>query len=113
LLLWLAWFFSMISFGQTNPAVPATAGGQIQENPAPGKTSGAAANKMEGPLRQEAYSKITSGFFPCQDQLELPPGDYVLRLGVRDNSTGLIGSATAQVSVPRTEEPQKPETKNP
>jgi VWFA-related protein len=77
------------------------------------KIVGAAANKMEGPLRQEAYSKIISGFFPCQEQLELPPGDYVLRLGVRDNSTGLIGSATAQVSVPRTEEPQKPETKNP
>lgn len=68
----------------------------------PTKIVGAQANKMEGPLRQEAYSKIVSGFFPCQEQLELPPGDYLLRLGVRDNSTGLIGSATAQVSVPGT-----------
>lgn len=69
----------------------------------PGKIVGAEANKMEGPLRQEAYSKIVNGFFPCQEQLDLPPGSYILRLGVRDNSTGLIGSATAQVSVPESQ----------
>ena len=77
----------------------------------PNKIAGAEANKMEGPLRQEAYSKIVNGFFPCQVQLQLPPGDYLLRLGVRDNSTGLIGSATAQVSVPETQSPS--DAKNP
>jgi VWFA-related protein len=79
----------------------------------PSKMVGAEANKMEGPLRQEAYSKIVNGFFPCQEQLSLPPGNYVLRLGVRDNSTGLIGSATAQVTVPAADNPAKPDTKNP
>jgi hypothetical protein len=39
------------------------------------------------------------GFFPCQEQVDLPPGKYVLRLGVRDNSTGLIGTANASVEV--------------
>ena len=79
----------------------------------PSKIVRAEANRLEGPLRQDAYAKVMSGFFPCQEQLELPPGDYVLRLGVRDNSTGLIGSATAKVSVPATEGQAKPEPKNP
>jgi VWFA-related protein len=75
----------------------------------PSKVVGAEANKMEGPLRQEAYAKIASSFFPCQEQLELPPGHYILRLGVRDNSTGLIGTATAQVAVPE----NRPSPKSP
>lgn len=59
----------------------------------------AEANNMEGALRPEAYTKVISGFFPCQEQIELPAGDYFLRLGVRDNATGLIGTATAKVTV--------------
>jgi hypothetical protein len=40
------------------------------------------------------------GFFPCRDQLTLQPGDYLLRLGVRDNVTGLIGTANASLTIP-------------
>lgn len=77
-----------------------------------GKAVKTEANRLEGPLRQEAYTKVVNGFFPCQQQLELPAGDYVLRLGVRDNSTGLIGTATAQISVPA-EGAVKPDAKSP
>lgn len=76
----------------------------------------AEANKFEGPMRPEAYDKVMRGFFPCQEEIDLPPGDYFLRLGVRDNSTGLIGTATAQVKVPpaiTAENATKPEEKKP
>jgi len=55
--------------------------------------------KLAGSLRPEAFTKVMSGFFPCQEQVDLPPGKYVLRLGVRDNSTGLIGTANGSVEV--------------
>jgi hypothetical protein len=41
-------------------------------------------------------------FFPCEEQVELSPGKYFLRVGVRDNSTGLIGTANATVEVAET-----------
>lgn len=65
-------------------------------------------NNFAGPLRPEGYAKVINGFFPCQEQIELPAGDYFLRLGVRDNSTGLIGTAQAKVSVPATTVTAKP-----
>ena len=57
------------------------------------------ANRMAGPLRPEAYTQVIKAFFPCQEEVELPPGTYILRLGVRDNSTGLIGTANAAVEI--------------
>jgi VWFA-related protein len=58
------------------------------------------AQKMGGALNPEAYAKVMKGFFPCRDQLALQPGDYLLRLGVRDNVTGLIGTANASLTIP-------------
>jgi hypothetical protein len=37
--------------------------------------------------------------FPCQQAIDLEPGNYYLRLGVRDERTGLIGTTNARVSV--------------
>ena len=56
-------------------------------------------NRLAGSLKPDVFTKVMSGFFPCQEQVDLPPGKYVLRLGVRDNSTGLIGTANATVDV--------------
>jgi hypothetical protein len=39
--------------------------------------------------------------FPCQQTIELPAGSYFLRLGVRDDRTGLMGTANAHVTVDR------------
>src|SRR5258708_10806374 len=58
------------------------------------------AQKMGGAMNAEAYAKVMKGFFPCRDQLTLQPGDYLLRLGVRDNITGLIGTANATLTIP-------------
>jgi VWFA-related protein len=73
------------------------------------------ANRMAGPLKNDAYERVIKAYFPCQERFELPPGAYILRLGVRDNSTGLIGTANAAVeiaSAPATgstaQQPQKP-----
>jgi hypothetical protein len=57
------------------------------------------ARKMGGALNAEAYEKVMKSYFPCSDQLTLQPGSYVLRLGVRDNETGLIGTATATLTI--------------
>src|SRR6185312_3297894 len=54
-------------------------------------------------LKPETFSRLMQGLFPCQQNIELPPGNYSLRLGVRDMNTGLIGSANAKVSVPAAE----------
>jgi VWFA-related protein len=52
-------------------------------------------------LKPEQYQLVMQRFLPCNQSLELNPGDYVLRLGVRDNETGLIGTANARVTVPK------------
>ncbi len=66
----------------------------------PEKTFAMEAQKMGGTLNPEAYEKVVKGFFPCRDQLSLQPGDYILRLGVRDNESGLIGTANATLTIP-------------
>jgi len=40
------------------------------------------------------------------------PGSYILRLGVRDNRTGLIGTVTGKINVPAQEASQKPVQQN-
>lgn len=50
-------------------------------------------------LKQQTYDKVMQGGFPCQQAIDLPAGAYLLRLGVRDGHTGLIGTANARVTV--------------
>lgn len=63
----------------------------------PVKTDG---TKMNAALKPDALAKIKSNFFPCELKVDLPPGQYLLRLAVRDGSSGNVGSANAQVTVP-------------
>jgi VWFA-related protein len=51
-------------------------------------------------LKPEQLQLVMQRFLPCHQELALDPGEYVLRLGVRDNATGLIGTANARVTVP-------------
>lgn len=57
------------------------------------------AARVEARLKPEVYEKINRTWFPCQISLDLPNGNYLLRLAVRDNMTGLIGSVNAQAIV--------------
>ena len=61
-------------------------------------------------LKPEQFQNIMKMFFPCNQSLDLPPGEYLLRLAVRDNSNGLIGTANGRVTVPSPGE-AKPEEK--
>jgi VWFA-related protein len=50
-------------------------------------------------LQPEVYDKVMREGFPCQEKLSLPAGEYTFRLGVRDNATGMIGTADTKVTV--------------
>ena len=51
-------------------------------------------------LQPDVYDKVVRDGLPCQEKLSLPAGDYILRLGVRDNTTGTIGTTDTQLSIP-------------
>jgi len=51
-------------------------------------------------LQPDVYDKILREGLPCQEKLALPAGDYIFRLGVRDNTTGAIGTTDSQLSIP-------------
>lgn len=65
-----------------------------------GKLVKADANNLNAALPAEVFARISQSYFPCQQSLDLPPGNYFLRLGVVDNHTGLIGTANAIATVP-------------
>jgi VWFA-related protein len=58
------------------------------------------ANRVEPALNPEKYQYMLKTFVPCSVSTELPPGTYFLRLAVRDERTGLIGSANSTLVVP-------------
>jgi len=57
-------------------------------------------NTFNAALTPEQYQKVMRAIFPCNQTLELPPGEYFLRLAVRDTNNGLIGTANGSVTVP-------------
>ena len=62
----------------------------------------AASNTMIAALKPEEYQRVMQKSFPCRQSLELAPGQYLFRLGVRDSRTGLIGTLNAPVTIPPT-----------
>lgn len=48
-------------------------------------------------LQPDVYEKVVREGFPCQEKFTVPSGEYTLRLGVRDNATGLIGTADTKL----------------
>ena len=69
------------------------------------RSLGVYGNTSSGKLKEEQFARIIKSFFPCQVQFDLAPGDYILRLGVRDGNTGLIGTTNAVVTIPATPAP--------
>jgi VWFA-related protein len=59
----------------------------------------AASNTMIAALKPEEYQRVMQKSFPCRQSLELTPGQYLFRLGVRDSRTGLIGTLNAPVTI--------------
>lgn len=58
------------------------------------------AQRVEGRLKPEAFQKIKQTFYPCRVEMNLGEGHYYLRLAVRDNLSGLVGSSNAEVTIP-------------
>ncbi len=50
-------------------------------------------------LKPPDYDHVMKTYVPCRLNFVLPPGDYPLRLAVRDEHTGAIGTANARVTV--------------
>jgi hypothetical protein len=65
-----------------------------------GKSIHVQGNTFNAALKPPQYKFVMEKFFPCNQVLDLPAGEYVLRLGVRDNQSGLIGTANATLTVP-------------
>jgi VWFA-related protein len=51
-------------------------------------------------LKPDVYQQVMRSYFPCQRSLALKSGHYTLRLGVMDETTNLIGTASMQVDIP-------------
>ena len=67
-----------------------------------GKAVKAGANTVQAKMKMETYQGMLRSGFPCRNDIDLPAGSYILRLVVRDDRSGLMGSANAKVTVPET-----------
>jgi VWFA-related protein len=54
----------------------------------------------EASLPETTYEKVSKQELPMSVPIRLAPGKYILRLGVRDNLTGLFGTADLVLEVP-------------
>ena len=71
----------------------------VQAFSAKGKLVRGELTTVKAALKPDTFSKVMQDTFPCQQSIELEPGNYYLRLGVRDTRTGLIGTTNAKVAV--------------
>jgi VWFA-related protein len=71
----------------------------VQAYSGKGKLVRGESSTIRAALKPETYAKVMREVFPCQQAIELAPGNYFLRLGVRDDRTGLIGTTNAKVTV--------------
>lgn len=60
------------------------------------------ASTVNASLKPDTYIRVMRTYFPCQQSIALPPGSYYLRLGVRDDRTGLMGTTNGKVTVAQT-----------
>lgn len=65
-----------------------------------GQTIKTDVNGISASLKPDIYQKVLQSWLPCSQTFDLPPGDYMLRIGVRDNRTGLTGTTNATLKVP-------------
>ena len=91
-----------ISFESTSDGLRhATVACVVQAYSTKGKIVKTEASTVNATFQPETFKEVMARSFPCQRSIGLPEGSYLLRLGVRDDHTGLIGTANAQVTVAR------------
>jgi VWFA-related protein len=65
-----------------------------------GKSIQQRAQTVESSMARDTLADVMQVGFPCEVGMTLAPGDYVLRLGVRDSHTGALGTAQGSISIP-------------
>lgn len=66
-----------------------------------GEAVKASASIYHAALQPESFKLVSEMGFPCTQNLDLPAGNYLLKLAVRDNGTGAIGTLNTKVEVPQ------------
>jgi len=64
-----------------------------------GKLLKTEATTLKLALLPETFNRVMKSIVPCQRNIDLTPGNYLLRLGVMDDHTSLIGTANARVTI--------------
>ena len=89
-----------ISFDQQADGLQhATVECTVQAYSGKGKLVRGESSTIRAALKPETFDRVMHSSFPCQQAIDLPPGSYFLRLGVRDDRTGLVGTTNAKVTV--------------
>jgi VWFA-related protein len=73
---------------------------EVQAFTRDGKRVKSEVQTAEASLPEPTYEKLSKQELPMSVPIRLAPGKYILRLGVRDNLTGLFGTADLPLEVP-------------
>jgi len=73
---------------------------EVQAFTPEGKLVKAEVQTAEASLPEPTYERVRTKELPMNVPIRLAPGKYILRLGVRDNLTGLFGTADLALEVP-------------
>ena len=65
-----------------------------------GKMRGGFSETVNASLNYQEYSRVTKGGFTYSANTSLPAGVYQVRIGVRDNKTGKLGTLSRYLEVP-------------
>jgi VWFA-related protein len=85
----------------------------VQAYSAKGKLLKTEATTIKASLKPDTFARVMQTNFPCQQLVDLPAGSYLLRLGARDDRTGLMGTANAKVVVGQDSAAPARDAKNP
>jgi VWFA-related protein len=80
---------------------------EVQAFTPEGKRVKAEVQTAEASLPAPTYERVSKQQLPMSVPIRLAPGKYVLRLGVRDNLTGLFGTADLALEVPAKRESKR------
>jgi hypothetical protein len=80
---------------------------EVQAFTPEGKRVKAEVQTAEASLPEPTYERVSKQELPMTVPIRLAPGKYILRLGVRDNLTGLFGTADLALEVPAKQESKR------
>jgi VWFA-related protein len=80
---------------------------EVQAFTPEGKLVKAEVQTAEASLPEPTYERVRKQELPMNVPIRLAPGKYILRLGVRDNLTGLFGTADLALEVPAKRESKR------